>query len=821
MGLNRNGERSHMGDCKRNIIMYQHPDELFDRPYREITLLTDTFHSIEGRCKVENDTCSLRMQFADGNTLEISSYRKGILRIQAYPKEGRIDNYIELEPLDDESYTTIEDEKSVAFVTEHFIVQLDKETKDFIVKNKKEEILLKSVHGGIQFSEEEAEYSGCKTMATFEIVEGEHFYGFGGRTAKPDRLGSTADMFNVKAGVVSGDYGGCCVPFFISTKGYGFLLNNPWPHVYFDMGKTKKDEWFYHAPGGNCDIFLIQGDNMKDIAVMYTELTGKMPIPPKWMFGFWASSLTIKNADELLETAKQFRKEEFPCDVLLIDAQWRVGPEFLEQYTTGAEYKSNDLNWSKHFGDQHKLLEELKKMNFKLGLHMNSRNFSEETEKVGIEKKYLRRHNQEVVPNFLDQDANAYYQKLVEERVKEGIDVWWIDHSDRVSGEIAKGVPSRNLLGNYWCKSVAEVMERNKKETTLSFTRGGGIGGQRYGFPWPGDTSNGIEHFEEDLWFCMNAGIAGYPITSVDIGGFNLRHLVYGLKHSEHYQTDEDINNEVFGDSNIIRRVCQSLICIPVPRIHNNWCTPPKLPWNCKARQKQIYRKFLEERYRLILYYYSTAIHSARTGEPMLKPLVYEYDKDEMVYGIQDECLLGQSLLLAPITKDNVVKRKVYLPEGIWFSMWNDTRYVGPATIEVEAPLEEIEGLPIFVKQDSVIPRQDVKSHIEEEPAKHLYLDFYLEARAELLLHETATITNVMIAEKMDSYVRITVTNKTEEERTYTLQIHGCKVGEILEYKNCKRLSREDNELIVIQVKNGKNAELYVELVEDYQKKIG
>lgn len=72
----------------------------------------------------------------------------------------------------------------------------------------------------------------------------------------PDRTGGTIDIFNVKVGLEQGDYGGCPIPYFISTNGYGLFFNNPWPHVYFDMGSTFEQEWFLHAPGGDFDMFV-------------------------------------------------------------------------------------------------------------------------------------------------------------------------------------------------------------------------------------------------------------------------------------------------------------------------------------------------------------------------------------------------------------------------------------------------------------------------------------------------------------------------------------------------------------------------------------
>lgn len=795
-----------MEKVNKEVILYYHPDELFDRPYEQVILDRSHYQSIQSKYTnwVEQEN-SVVLSFEDGKELHIQFYNEEVIRISAFPCQGPIKEKVDLLLKQEKvpvSYNCVEESTSIHIENEAFKIIFDKQTKNITLYNRLGELLLETCAGGILFSDEQPEYSGYRSLCHFKIND-EAFYGFGGRTMHPNRRGTTVDIFNIKAGVRKGDYGGCALPFFMSTKGYGFFLNNPWPHVYFDMGKTKEDEWFFNTPGGSCDIFVIAGPEFSDIIGNYTRMTGRMPIPPKWLFGFWASSLTIKNSEEVLDMARKFRELEIPCDGLLIDAEWRVGPGFLEQYTGGTRYKSNDVNWHPEFGDKKELIDTLKSLGYKLGLHLNSRNFSSDTENYGVEKQYIRQHNEESYIDFMNEEAKAFYEELISQRVEEDVDLWWVDHSDRVSGEIAPGIPCRNLLGIYWSEYLTELMQKYSKPNILSLTRGSGIGGQKYGFPWPGDTSNGIEFFEEDLWYCMNVGLGGFPISSVDLGGFNLKHLFYGKMPPEYYKDEQDVYNEVFDLDNILRRVCQSLICIPVIRLHNNWCTLPKFPWHCEEKVEETYRAFLEERYQLTPYIYSAAIYGARTGQPVLKPLVYAYRQDQNVHNIGDECLLGEDLLVAPITKAKVISRTVYLPEGKWFYMWEEESFTGPCTLEIEAPLYTLKGLPIFIKEGSIIPRQPVVQYLEDAPSSSLTLDYYMTHKAQLCLYESEEITNHFTGNIEEGRLHLSLENTTSYERYYTARLHQSRFNQLVDCKNCKveRIEQTESDIVIIVLK--------------------
>ena len=752
--------------------MYQHPDALLNAKYEEIPLDSSIYNPLSGKINIAHrHKHGVTLQVGESGIIKLTACAPDIMRVQIQPGldcdiQPSLTGRFGLVKEDWEGADfSIADNDELCFSTDAFTALFNKETKDLSIAIGNGEPVISTTDGGIRFSEEEAEYGGHKSFCSFKIGD-ESFFGFGGRIAQPKRNGTTADIFCIKAGRVSGDYGGFPVPFFISTKGYGVFLNNPWPHVYFDMGCTNNDEWFFHTPGGECDIFVIHGPEMADIVAKYVQITGMAPIPDKWNFGLWCSSLSFETADQVIDVAERLRREKWPCDAVVLDGPWRGGPDFMRAYHKSHEYMSNDIDWHSDFGVGQELVKKLNDMDIKTILHINSRVYKPDTAENGLKNGLLREIGNEVVPRVGNDKAEDYFKSLVTPRVKEGVAGWWTDHADRVSGEISEGIPSRNLFGQMWNRLLVEVMEAEGSPHSLVLTRGSGIGGQRYAIPWPGDTRSGIDAFKDDIWFCLNAGLAGYAFSSVDIGGFT--------PPSRHENNNsKEAYDEVFNEPNICRRLCQSFFFVPVPRIHNSSQTIAKVPWNCPEKMQNLYRDFLELRYRFTPYVYSYAFHASRTGEPILRPLVYAYRNDKRTHDIDDEFLFGDWLIVAPIVEADKTSRSVYLPAGKWIHYWTDKVFEGPCDIEIDAPMYELAGLPLFVKGGAILATQPAVDSLNNEIPAELKLNVYPDGESIITLNESSELTNIFKCEKRDDEIEIHLENNTVSDRNYCVTLHG------------------------------------------------
>ena len=751
-----------LADNNPILTLSLHPDALFDEPYRDVPLDVSGYSPLAGPI-VSTDVgeTGFKCTTQSGAWLSVEACTPYMLRVRIAPDGAPAASATESLGLIPSTWPgakcCVSGESSPSLTVGELSITVDAADLSFRIANGDKTLL--STRGGLRFSDEPGEFSGHRFLGTFDLAN-ERVFGFGGRIMPPDRTGTSADMFAMKVGSFSGDYGGFPIPWFISTQGYGVFLNNPWPHVYFDMGKTQPDQWFVHAPGGEFDLFFIHGPAFRDIVSRFTEVVGRVPEPRRWWMGFWCSSLSFSSTDEVVEIARRLRREGYPADAMVLDGPWRGGPDFLARYMSEGEYPTNDLNWHPDFGDGGSMISELNDLGFKTVLHQNSRSFQTETIASGLASGVLRREGHEVVVRFGDSMAEIFYRSQLAPRHAEGVSLWWLDHGDRVGGELSPGIPSRNLFGAVWGLATQAAGIADGLEARLSLLRGAGIGGQRSALPWPGDTRFGVDYFAEDIWFCLNAGLSGFPITSADLGGF-----YRAPKNAPAYNT-------AFDEDNIARRLCQSIFFLPVPRMHADDSELPKLPWNCPPRTRRLYRNMLELRYGLTPYFYHYALNAACTGEPILRPLVYHHQDETACYGIGDVFYIGESLLVAPVTGKGQTERAVYLPEGTWWNFWTSENYVGPTTITVPTPLYEREGLPIFVKAGAILPSQPATCCQTDEIPQILVLDIYPGASSTMTLLEATNTSNKFAYDHRAQSVSLE--NATTTTRLYTVRLHGC-----------------------------------------------
>ncbi len=748
-----------------------HPDALYDQPYQEVEIDTCAYQPLIGRPRLLAAEPAGALWRCDNGYLRIDHLVEGMIRVRlasaAEPTSSLTERLglacMTPQPGRHRQVTT---ESTLRFITEELELDIDLAAGDWRLAGADGCLLWRSADGGPRLGDPTPDGAGQRFACT-SLLRNERFFGFGARTAAPDRTGATVDIFSVKAGLVSGDYGGFPLPYFFSTAGFGFFLNNPWPHVYFDMGASDPTRWSVHAPGGDCDLIFIAGPTCADVVRRFTAIVGRIPLIPRWMLGYWCSSLKFNAGAQAVADARRMRAEGCPCDVFVFDGPWRGGQAFAALYGGSQQYPSNDMQWHPDFGDGPATIAQLHELGIKTSLHLNSRNFAPDTAAAGVARGLLRQQGDEVVPRVGDPAGEAYYESHLVPRIAEGVDLWWTDHSDRVSGELAPGVPSRNLFGALWNRLLAQIMARQGRPQDLSLSRGGGIGSQRYAIPWPGDTRCGVDALADDLAFMLSGGISGFPLTSIDLAGFAPR----GNPRTD-YPDQQAVEAEMFDDENICRRLCQPLLFTPVPRMHGNWATPPKWPWHCSAPARRLYREALRFRYRLTPYLYACAIAAARTGAPILRPMVYHHPDDPDAIAATMQFYLGPALLVAPVTQAGRDTWSVYLPQGRWTNWWTDRVYTGPARIEVAAPLRELAGLPLFARAGAIVPRQPVTDHLEEQAPEQLDFDVFPDDQAAFDLHETAAVTHRLEVRRAGANWVISLPNLTAAPRRYRVALH-------------------------------------------------
>ncbi len=546
------------------------------------------------------------------------------------------------------------------------------------------------------------EYKGvsgeCFRIQTiFEPNKEEHIYGMGQEnTGCFDLKGSTVDLCqkNTK----------CTIPFYISTLGYGFLWNNP------AVGRAEfvKNRTLWMAERSRqLDYIVIGGGCPAEIMKNYTELTGRMPDVPEWVFGLWQSKLRYGSQQELLDIAREHVCREIPVSVLVLDyfhwpyqGDWR----FDERY----------------FPEPEEMVRELEEMGIRLMVSVwptvdrRSENYERLDETGGLIKAergpdvfYMCRGAETYVDMTNPEAADIMWEKLEESYVSCGISSFWLDEAEpeiypydyeNMRFRMGNGLEMSNYYPYAYCAEIEERMSKAGIRDGIILVRSAWIGTQRLkAVVWSGDVPSTFESFRKQLTAGLQMAMCAVPLWTTDIGGF------YG----------GDGEEEEFRE--LMIRWFQFGVFCPVLRMHgyrkpyvkegnmedlSGECNTggPNEIWSFGEEAYQIMREYLDIREKLIPYIKEQLEITKSTGTPLMRPLVYEYPNDPNTYKLSDEYLFGAHVLVAPVTEYKARSRRVYLPEGVWTSGLTGEVYTTNKSgqfVEERAPLGY---MPVFIR---------------------------------------------------------------------------------------------------------------------------
>ncbi len=278
-------------------------------------------------------------------------------------------------------------------------------------------------------------------------------------------------------------------------------------------------------------------------------------------------------------------------------------------------------------------------------------------------------------------------------------------HPGGTGGEPKWHAQIHNTYGSLVARAAREgLLKLRPDERPFVITRAGYAGLQRHAMQWTGDNSSWWEHFWMSMPQLQNLGLSGVAWAGVDIGGFG-----------------DDTNGE------LLARWTEIGVFQPFCRNHTTIGTRRQEPWAFGEPYESVCREMIKLRQRLLPYLYTLFEECHRTGAPILRPLLFEYPEDETTYTADDEFLLGDALLVAPITRPGIEHRHVYLPGGTWFHLWTGERLDGPAHVLAHAPL----GQPaVYVKANTPIPMGPDVAHTGERPTDPLTVVVYPAAGA-------------------------------------------------------------------------------------------
>jgi alpha-D-xyloside xylohydrolase len=539
----------------------------------------------------------------------------------------------------------------------------------------------------------------AETGTAFKLRPDEKLYGLGEQFTGFDRRGREFDLWHAEPLGTDTERAYKNIPFHLSTNGYGLLVDTT-NRVHYDLGASSMGSGTIAVDDDRFSCVFFYGPEFTDVIERYTGLTGRPDRPPKWSFGLWMSRLGYESRDQLEEITDRLRDEDIPADVVHLDPFWM------------RDGHACDLVWDREqFPDPEGMIDGLHDNDFRLSLwehpHVPT---GTEAFKTGVANGYFvdtgsgkpyvmdrtcQGEYRGALVDFSDPDAVEWWRDKHRDLLEMGVDTFKTDYGEYVPADGVfdngrSGQSMHNLYPLLYNKAVYEtVAEANGDDEALVWARSAWIGSQRFPVHWGGDPHPSQSGMAAALRGGLSASLSGIPFWSHDIGGFR------GTPSPELYV-----------------RWAQFGLLSSHARCHG---TTPREPWAFGERATDLFRRYANLRYRLLPYIYTYAEIAARTGLPVVRPLVLEYQDDPSTQELETQYLLGEDLLVAPVFFETG-KRSIYLPEGEWLDFWTRERYEGEQTVHRDVDLQTA---PLFLRCGSVLPQreptQSVKSGTPDE----------------------------------------------------------------------------------------------------------
>lgn len=551
---------------------------------------------------------------------------------------------------------------------------------------------LKPLQGGTDY----------ELTARFEAFDDEKIFGMGQYQEKHmNKKGAVLELAHRNSQA--------SVPFYVSSRGYGFFWNNP--AIGTAAFGTNKTEWYARSTK-KLDYFITAGDTPAEIEAQYSLATGRTPMMPEYGLGYWQCKLRYRNQEELLAVAREHKRRGLPMDAIVID---------FFHWTMQGEFKFEPLDWP----DPDAMVKELKELGIETVVSVWP-TIDERSENFGkmADMGYLvnaDRGNQ----NHMTWMGNTVFydtthpgaQKFVWERCKEnyykkGIRCFWLDEAEPEYGPYdfdnyryyaGPALQCSNTYPVGYAKGFYDGLKAEGETEILSLVRCAWAGSQKYGvLTWSGDIYSSFRSMREQLQAGLSMGMAGIPWWTSDIGGF----------------LGGNIQDPAFQEL-LVRWFAWGAFC-PVFRMHGE-----RSPWYEREQEfrngvrqltsgqdnevwsfgednYEILTKYLFIRERLRPYIRECMKAASETGAPVMRPLFYDFPEDKESWNVEDSYMFGPDLLVSPVMEAGAAQRKVYLPAGTgWKDAYTKQEYEGGQTVTVPAPLDII---PVMIRNGKDYP---------------------------------------------------------------------------------------------------------------------
>lgn len=534
-------------------------------------------------------------------------------------------------------------------------------------------------------------------MARFEAFDDEKIFGMGQyQDRQLNKKGALLELAHRNSQA--------SVPFMISSRGYGFLWNNP--AIGTAHFGTNKTEWCAQRTK-KLDYYITAGDTPSEIEEQYSAVTGRTPMMPEFGLGYWQCKLRYRNQEELLSVAREHKRRGLPMDAIVVD---------FFHWTRQGDFKFEPRDWP----DPEAMVKELKEMGIETVVSVwptideKSENFGEMADRGYLVHADRGNENHMTwMGNTIFYDAtHPGAQQFVWERCKEhyydkGIRCFWLDEAEPEYGPYdfdnyryyeGPALMCTNIYPAMYAKGFYDGLKAEGETEILSLVRCAWAGSQKYGvLTWSGDIYSSFRAMREQLQAGLNMGIAGIPWWTSDIGGF----------------LGGDIKDKAFQEL-LVRWFAWGAFC-PVFRMHGErspWYEREEEfingvrqltsgqdneVWSFGEDNYEILKQFLFIRERLRPYIRACMKTASDKGEPVMRPMFFDFPQDAKCWEVEDQYMFGPDLLVAPVMEAGMKERQVYLPEGTkWVDAYTKQIYEGGQVITTPTQLEVI---PVMMRE--------------------------------------------------------------------------------------------------------------------------
>lgn len=501
----------------------------------------------------------------------------------------------------------------------------------------------------------------------------------------------------------------------VSRSGWA-VIDDSWSNVRSDGGRS-----FAVAPNAEAGMdwitdradkdaldlyFMGYGHDYKRAIKDFTRIAGDIPLPPKYVFGYWYSRYWHYTDDDFRQIMNDLQTNDIPADVMVIDMDWH----WNGQKDSQSEGIGGWTGWSwntRLFPRPEKLLDEIHANGYHTSLNIHPADGINPVESP----RFNRNMRRELGEKYTDPDGTirwsieypdfykSFFKNIIREHEDEGTDFWWIDWQQYLT---SKTVP--DLSETFWINHVFfNDMKNNRTDRRpLIYHRWGGLGSHRYQIGFSGDTYINFPTLAFETYFTPTASNVGYAYWGHDLGG---------------HMADNNMDPSIINDPELMLRWMQFGVFTPIFKSHAT--SDPRIErriWTFSNFPEL--RDAVRLRYTLVPYIYTMARKAYDTSIGICRPLYYEYPETDEAYDFQGEYFFGDDILVAPITEPAAAgkkaEKKIWFPEGQWWSASTNELIGGPAVKTMQFASNEI---PYFYRAGSVVPlNPDSVKHANDRP---------------------------------------------------------------------------------------------------------